>query len=153
MSLQQQPQPWKDKKPIRYASNKISKKVGYNILEISHQWHLRHPLGDRKLVIFDYIINEPAGAQAKIANHFTDGRQHNFSPVYISQSYNDVPSKIRQNFSHFPLDSPTTKRHDNLIAKENRVKSEAFEALRTYEHRNANSFLFRIALSCTRDVA
>lgn len=77
--------------------NKISKKVGYNTLEVSFPSDTlntkNYPLSDRNVVIFDDIINEPAGTQKTIANHYTDGRQRSISPIYISQSYYDIPNK------------------------------------------------------------
>ena len=35
-----------------------------------------YPNNNRKVVIFDELINVPDKIQNKIANHFTDGRHH-----------------------------------------------------------------------------
>ena len=117
--------------------NEISRKVGYQILEIGGENEIRdtseYPNNNRKIVIFDDMVNSCDKIQNKIANHFTDGRHHNISPVYISQSYYDVPQKLRLNCSHMALYSPTTKNHLNLIAKENLIKPELFDKLKPYE--------------------
>lgn len=124
-------------KDLVQVFDNLSKKVGYDILKVESPDNIldtkEYPLDSRKVVIFDDVINEPTHVQKKIANHYTDGRQHNISPIYISQSYYDVPSKVRHNCSHLILFPPTTKRHYDLIAKENRVRPEFFDTLAPYE--------------------
>ena len=73
--------------------------------------------------------------QNKIANHFTVGRHHKISPIYLTQSYYDVPQKLRQNFSHMILYRPTTKNHLSLIAKENLMETSLFNKPGPYEFR------------------
>ena len=51
----------------------------------------------------------------------------------MSQSYYDVPSKLRMNCSHMILYPPVTKNHLNLIAKENLVDPNLFNNLKPYE--------------------
>ena len=70
-----------------------------------------------KSLFFDDLVNAPDRIQSKIANHWTDGRHHGISPIYLSQSYYDVPQKIRLNCSHMILYPPATKKHVDLIAK------------------------------------
>ena len=36
-------------------------------------------------------------------NHYTDGRHHGISLIYLSQFYYDVPQKLRLNCSHMLL--------------------------------------------------
>ena len=79
---------------------------------------------NRKIVIFDDLVNASDKIQSKIANHFTDGRHHGISPVYISQSYYDTPQKLRLNCSHMILYQPTTNNHCSLIGKENMIDSK-----------------------------
>ena len=93
---------------------KISSKVGYPVLEIGLADNIEdtseYPDNNRKVVIFDKresfslvfddLVNLPERLQNKIANHFTDGRHHKISPIYLTQSYYDVPQKLRQNCSH-----------------------------------------------------
>ena len=71
--------------------NVISHKVGYNVLEIMGPDDIMdtndYPSGNRKIVVFDDMINAPPQIQSKIANHYTDGRHYNISPIYLSQSY------------------------------------------------------------------
>ena len=67
------------------------------------------------------------------ANHYTDGRHHGISPIYLSQSYYDVPQKLRFNCSHMILYPPATKKHLDLIAKENLVEPSLFNQLGPYE--------------------
>ena len=62
-----------------------------------------YPSNNRKVVVFDDLVNAPDRIQSKIANHWTDGRHHGISPIYLSQSYYDVPQKIRLNCSHMIL--------------------------------------------------
>ena len=117
--------------------SKVSEKVGYEVLELLEEDDImdtsEYPINNRKLVVFDDLINAPDRIQSKIANHYTDGRHHKISPNYLSQSYNDVPQKLRLNCSHVLLYPPATKKHLNLIAKENLVKPELFDQLGPYE--------------------
>lgn len=92
--------------------NKILKKIGYPVLEIGSADDVRHsriPQQQQKNFIFDDLINAPEKVQNKIANHFTHGRQYKISPIYLSQSYYDVPQKIRLNCIHMLLYPPTNK--------------------------------------------
>ena len=58
--------------------DKISETVGYPVLEIGAA---------------DDITDT---SENKIANHFTYGRYHKISPIYLTQSYYDVLQKLRQ---------------------------------------------------------
>jgi len=113
------------------------KDVGYQVLEIGDQDDTidtsEYPNDNRKVVRFDDLVNAPDRAQNKIANHFTDGRHHMISPIYLSQSYYDVPQKLRQNCSHMLLYPPSTENHLNLIAKENLISPELFDKLGPYQ--------------------
>ena len=100
---------------------KVSEKVGYPILEIGGENDIpntnEYPINNRKVVVFDDLLNANNKIQNKIANHFTDVRHHKISPIYLTQSYFNVPQKLRQNCSHMILYPPVTKNHLNLIAK------------------------------------
>lgn len=115
----------------------ISEKVGYPILEIGEQQDIpdtnEYPSGNRKVVVVDDLVNAPEKIQNKIANHYKDGRHHGISPIYLSQSYYDVPQKLRQNCSNMILYPPTTKNHLNLIAKENLIDASLFDELKPFE--------------------
>ena len=117
--------------------DKISDKVSYPLLEIGSADDIKdtseYPYNNRKVVIFDDLVNAPDKIQNKIANHFTDGRHHKISPIYFTQSYNDVQQKLRQNCSHMILYPPTTKNHLSLIAKENLIEPSLFNKLDPYE--------------------
>ena len=75
----------------------ISKKVGYPVLELHGPDAIKNTSeyfpDNRKIVVFDDVINAPEKVQNKIANHWTDGRHHGISPIYLSQSYYDTPQK------------------------------------------------------------
>ena len=115
----------------------ISEKVGYQILEIYGPDEIKNTneyfSNNRKIVVFDDVINAPEKIQNKIANHWTDGRHHGISPIYLSQSYYDTPKKLRLNCSNMILYPPTTKNHKNLIAKENLIDTRAFDELKPFE--------------------
>ena len=115
----------------------ISKKVGYEVLELHSPEEImdtsEYPSNNRKVVVFDDLVNAPDRIQSKIANHWTDGRHHGISPIYLSQSYYDVPQKIRLNCSHMILYPPATKKHVDLIAKENLVQPNLFQKLGPFE--------------------
>ena len=112
-------------------------KVGYPVLELLEPDDIldtsEYPQGNRKVVVFDDLINAPDKIQKLIANHFTDGRHHKISPIYLSQSYYDVPQKIRLNCSHMILYPPATRKHLDLIAKENLVDPNLFNKLGPFE--------------------
>ena len=115
----------------------ISEKVGYSVLEIDGPEKIKNTneyfSENRKIVVFDDVINAPEKIQNKIANHWTDGRHHGISPIYLSQSYYDTPKKLRLNCSNMILYPPSTKNHSNLIAKENSFDPNLFDNLKPFE--------------------
>ena len=84
-------------KDLKDFMDSISGEVGYTVLEIDEPENIKntneYPSENRKIVVFDDVLNAPEKIQNKIANHFTDGRHHNISPIYLSQSYYDTPKK------------------------------------------------------------
>ena len=115
----------------------VSEKVGYPVLEMNGPEDVKntsdYPSDNRKIVIFDDMVNAPEKIQKKIANHFTDGRHHGISSVYLTQSYYDTPSKIRLNSSNMILYPPPTENHKKLIAKENSVDPKLFDSLKKFD--------------------
>ena len=71
-----------------------------------------------KFVVFDDLMNADKKIQAKIANHFTDGRHHKICPVYLSQSYFTIPKYIRTNCSKVIIYDPPTDGEKARISKE-----------------------------------
>ena len=130
--------PHQDKiQDLKKRMDRISQKVGYSVLEIKDPDEIldttEYPEGNRKIVIFDDLINAPQNVQSKIANYFTDGRHHQISPIYLTQSYYDTPSKLRLNCTHMILYTPPTQNHCNLIAKEQMIDPGLFAKLGPYE--------------------
>ena len=130
--------PQQDKtQDLKSLMDEVSSKVGYPVMDIKSEDEImdtsEYPIDNRKVVIFDDLVNAPEKVQNKIANHFTDGRHHNISPIYLTQSYYDVPQKLRQNCSHMALYTPTTRTHINMIAKENLIDPALFNKLKPYE--------------------
>lgn len=118
--------------------DKISEKVGYPVMEIMDADYIKdtneYPSDtNRKVVIFDDLMNANDKIQKKIANHFTDGRHHNISPIYLSQSYFDIPKKIRTNCTNMVLYNPTTERDLSEISRDNRIDKLLFDKLSEYE--------------------
>ena len=115
----------------------VSQKVGYDVLVTRKEDDImettEYPNDNRKVVVFDDLMNAPQAVQNKIASHFTDGRHHKISPIYLSQSYYDVPKKLRLNCSHMILYPPDNKNHLDLIAKENMIDPALFDKLGPYE--------------------
>ena len=67
--------------------------------------------------------------QAKIENHFTDGRHHKICPVYLSQSHFTIPKDIRTNCSKVIVYDPPTDGEKTRISKECRFDKCKFEGL------------------------
>ena len=116
----------------------ISEKVGYSVLEIDEPEKIKntneYPSENRKIIVFDDVINAPEKIQKIIANHWTDGRHHVISPIYLSQSYYDTPKKLRLNCSNMILFiHQPQKNHSNLIAKENLIDTSLFDNLKPFE--------------------
>ena len=115
----------------------ISQKVGCDVLEMKDPDNImntkEYPEGNRKVVIFDDLVKAPENIQSKIANHFMDGRHHQISPIYITQSYYATPQDIRLNCTHMILYTPPTKNHCNLIAREQMIDPGLFAKLGPYE--------------------
>ena len=86
-----------------------------------------------KLVVFDDLINADKKIQAKIANHFTDGRHHKICPVYLSQSYFTTPKDIRTNCSKVIVYDPPTDGEKARISKECRFDKCKFEGLHKHD--------------------
>ena len=122
---------------LQKLMDSISEKVGYGVLELHAPDEImdtsEYPSNNRKVVVFDDLVNAPDRIPSKIANHWTDGRHHGISPIYLSQSYYDVPQKIRLNCSHMILYPPATKKHVDLIAKENLIEPNLFNKLGLFE--------------------
>ena len=53
-----------------------------------------YPINNRKVVVFDDLVNAPEKIQNKIVSHYTDGRHHNISLIFLSQSYYDTPKNL-----------------------------------------------------------
>ena len=85
----------------------VSQKVGYDVLVTREDDDIldttQYSNDNRKVVVFDDLMNASEAVQNKIAAHYTDGRHHKISPIYLSQSYYDVPKL-------FPHDFVSTKR-------------------------------------------
>ena len=118
-------------------AEKGSQKVGYNVLKLLGEDDImdttEYANDNRKVVVFDDLICASQAVQNKIAKHYIDGRHHKISPIYLSQSYYDVPKKLRLNCSHMILYPPKDKNHSALIAKENRIDPALFDKLGQYE--------------------
>ena len=116
--------------------DEISQKVGYDVLEVKGEDDIidtrEYPKG-RKIVIFDDLINAPEKVQSKIANHFTEGRNQQISPIYLTQSYYKTPQEVRLNCTHMILYTPPTKNHCNLIGREQMIDPGLFQKLGPYE--------------------
>ena len=82
-----------------------------------------------KLVVFDDLMNADKKIQAKIADHFTDGRHSKICPVYLSQSYFTIPEDIRTNCSKVIVYDPPTDGKKARISKECRFDKCKFEDL------------------------
>ena len=122
---------------LQKLMGRILEKVGYPVLEVGGPDEIKnttdYPSDNRKIVVFDDVINAPERVQNKIENHWTDGRHHGISPIYLSQSCYDTPKKLRLNCSNMILYPPTTKNHPNLIAKENSLDTRVFDELKPFE--------------------
>ena len=129
------PNRYQDKlQDLQKLMNGVSE-VGYEALEFPDDIldTSEYPINNRKVVVFDDLVNAPAAVQNKIANHYTDGRHRKISPLYLSQSYYDVPQKLRLNCSHMLLYPPATRKHLDLIAKGNVIDLSLFNQLGPYE--------------------
>ena len=117
----------------------IDKKKKYKcpILEILTEDEIKatneYPDFSRIIVVFDDLVNASDATQKKIANHFTDGRHHNISPIYLSQAYYNTPKNIRINCSHMILYPSTDKRDCKAIADDNKVDIKLCDYLNKYE--------------------
>ena len=65
--------------------------------------------------------------QAKIANHFTDGRHYKIFPVCLGQSYFTIPKDIRTSCSKVIVYDPPTDGEKRRISKDCRFDKCKFE--------------------------
>ena len=92
----------------------ISKKVGYEVLELHSPEEIldttEYPSNNRKVVVFDDLVNAPDRIQSKIANHWTDGRHHgNFSDLSFAILLRCSAENPLELFAHDSL-SPSDKK-------------------------------------------
>ena len=82
-------------------AQRVDPEVGYKVIqtpsEIVPLKSLDHV--SQKVVIFDDYVCEKN--QNEIVNFFINGRHHNCSVIYLSQSFFKVPKNIRDTASHF----------------------------------------------------
>ena len=80
---------------------RVDPEVGYQVIqtpsEVIPLSSLDHE--SQKVVIFDDYVCEKN--QNEIVNYFINGRHHNCSTIYLSQSFFKVPKNIRDTASHF----------------------------------------------------
>lgn len=61
---------------------------GENVLKVTSPDNImdtkKFALDNRKVVLFDDVVDKPDAVQKKIANYYTDGRQQNIIRIYIS---------------------------------------------------------------------
>ena len=105
---------------VKFAQ--VSQHVGYPVLLLCGQEYIlnkdEYESDDCvKLVVFDYLMNADKKIQAKIANHFTDGRHHKICPVYLSPSCFTIPKDIRTNCSEVIIYDPPTDGEKTRISK------------------------------------
>ena len=109
--------------------NEMSKKVGYDIMNISHDKII--PIGDmdfednQKLIIFDDYVCEKY--QIQLIGYCIQGRHKNCSVIYLSQSFYKTPRGIRLNCSHYCVYEFPSSRERNMISSELGVDKEKFK--------------------------
>ena len=95
---------------------RVDPEVGYTVIqtlpEILPLKSLDHE--SQKVIIFDDYVCEKN--QNEIVNYFINGRHHNCSIIYLSQSFFKVPKNIRDTASHFCI--------FRILPKENRRISD-----------------------------
>ena len=106
--------------------NEMSKKVGYDIMNISNDKII--PVGDmdyeynQKLIICDDYVCEKN--QRQLIDYFIQGRHKNCSVIYLSQSFYKTPR--RHKIKLFSLLS-ISSRERNMISEELGVNKEKFK--------------------------
>ena len=120
---------------LQQKMDKISKKVGYNVLKVlpPTEIGMDYPPDSKKIIVFDDLLHEPKKVQEKITEHFTVGRHKNISPIILTQSFFSTPNAIRQNCTHMILYPPATTNHINLIARETMVDPSMFASFKPLE--------------------
>ena len=109
--------------------NEISRKVGYDIMNVSNDKII--PINDidyednQKLVIFDDYVCEKN--QRQIVDYFIQGRHKNCSVIYLSQSFYKTPRDITLNCSHYCIYEFPSSRERNMISSELGVDKEKFK--------------------------
>ena len=86
---------------LRDFAERVDPEVGYKVIETPPEIVPLKALDheSQKVVIFDDYVCEKN--QNEIVNYFINGRHHNCSVIYLSQSFFKVPKNIRDTASHF----------------------------------------------------
>ena len=109
--------------------NKISKELGFDVITISNDKII--PIKDldyednQKLVIFDDYVCEKN--QSQIVDYFIQGRNKNWSVIYLSQSFYKTPRDVRLNCSHYCIHDFPSSRERNMISSELGVDKEKYK--------------------------
>ena len=87
---------------LKDFAERVDPEAGYQVIETPSEIVPLKELsvdGSQKVVIFDDYVCEKN--QNEIVNYFINGRHHNCSVIYLSQSFFKVPKNIRDTASHF----------------------------------------------------
>ena len=96
----------------------------------------------QNLVIFDDFITEKR--HEKIEEYFIRGRKKNCSLIYISQSYTDIPKKIRLQCDYFAIYSIKSGNELINLRKEHGLGMEKEEFKRFFSEATRDKFNFAL---------
>lgn len=81
----------------------------------------------QKVIVFDDLLCSDNRTLKRIEKFFIFGRHRNFQPVFLSQSYYDIPKVIRKNTNLFCIFGLTQRREIEAVIYDHDVTYEQFK--------------------------
>lgn len=100
--------------------------------------------GKVNLIIFDDWITDKKTMEGVIADHWIRGRKKNASYCFLSQSYYDIPKKIRLNSDYFILFRFPESKANQMIVSEQKgdMEYDEFKRLFNIATKGKHSWIF-----------
>lgn len=92
------------------------------------------------VLVIDDMVTEKDKALSKVSEYFIRGRKKNVSPIFLTQSYFDVPTIIRKQCSYFIFTKISGERDLNMILKDFRLGISEEQIMKLYNEATKGGF-------------
>lgn len=92
------------------------------------------------VLVIDDMVTEKDKALSKVSEYFTRGRKKNVTPIFLTQSYFDVPTIIRKQCNYFIFTKISGERDLNMILKDFRLGITEEQIMKLYNEATKGGF-------------